>query len=267
MRKYFSFFRIRFLAGLQYRAAAWAGIATQFAWGGMSILMYRAFYQSGQNAFPMEFSQLSSYIWMQQAFLAMFMVWFYDNEIFDHITSGSIAYELCRPCDLYSMWFVKNMAIRLSRVVLRCAPILLVAALLPAPYGVTLPASLEAALLFPISMLLGFLVMVAFSMLVYISAFYTISPNGVRILVTSVLEFLAGGVLPIPFFPDWLRPVMYALPFASMQNTPYLIYVGHFAAGDALGGMVMQLFWVIALVLMGKGWMNRALKKVVVQGG
>ena len=165
------------------------------------------------------------------------------------------------------MWFVKNMAIRLSRVVLRCAPILLVAALLPAPYGATLPASLEAALLFPISMLLGFLVMVAFSMLVYISAFYTISPNGVRILVTSVLEFLAGGVLPIPFFPDWLRPVMYALPFASMQNTPYLIYVGHFAAGDALGGMVMQLFWVIALVLMGKGWMNRALKKVVVQGG
>ncbi|MBP3540329.1 MAG: ABC-2 family transporter protein [Clostridia bacterium] len=267
MRKYLSFFRIRFLAGLQYRAAAWAGIATQFAWGGMSILMYRAFYQSGQSAFPMEFSQLSSYIWMQQAFLAMFMVWFYDNEIFDHITSGSIAYELCRPCDLYSMWFVKNMAIRLSRVVLRCAPILLVAALLPAPYGVTLPASLEAALLFPISMLLGFLVMVAFSMLVYISAFYTISPNGVRILVTSVLEFLAGGVLPIPFFPDWLRPVMYALPFASMQNTPYLIYVGHFAAGDALGGMVMQLFWVIALVLMGKGWMNRALKKVVVQGG
>ena len=32
MKKYLSFFRIRFIAGLQYRAAAWAGIATQFAW-------------------------------------------------------------------------------------------------------------------------------------------------------------------------------------------------------------------------------------------
>ena len=201
MKKYFSFFRIRFLAGLQYRAAAWAGIVTQFAWGGMSLLMYHAFYKSGQNAFPMEFSQLSCYIWMQQAFLAMFMVWFYDNEIFDHITSGSIAYELCRPCDLYSMWFIKNMAIRLSRVVLRCVPILLVAALLPDPFGLRLPVSWSAALLFPLSMALGFLVMVAFTMLVYISAFYTISANGVRILVTSVLEFLTGGVLPIPFFP------------------------------------------------------------------
>ena len=267
MKKYLSFFRIRFLAGLQYRAAAWAGIVTQFAWGGMSLLMYHAFYKSGQNVFPMEFSQLSCYIWMQQAFLAMFMVWFYDNEIFDHITSGSIAYELCRPCDLYSMWFVKNMAIRLSRVVLRCVPILLVAALLPDPFGLRLPVSWSAALLFPLSMALGFLVMVAFTMLVYISAFYTISPNGVRILVTSVLEFLTGGVLPIPFFPDWLRPVMYALPFGSMQNTPYLIYVGHFSQADALKSMCLQVFWLIVLVLIGKGWMNRAEKKVVVQGG
>ena len=43
MKKYWSFFRIRFLNGLQYRAAAYAGIATQFFWGVMLILMSRAF--------------------------------------------------------------------------------------------------------------------------------------------------------------------------------------------------------------------------------
>ena len=119
MKKYLSFFRIRFIAGLQYRAAAWAGIATQFAWGGMTILMFWAFYQNSSNVFPMEFQALSSYIWLQQALLAMFMAWFFDNEIFDSITSGSVAYELCRPCGVYTMWFVKNIAIRLSKVVLR----------------------------------------------------------------------------------------------------------------------------------------------------
>ena len=146
MKQYLSFFRIRFLAGLQYRAAAWAGIATQFAWGGMLILMYRAFYENGANSFPMTFQELSSYIWMQQALLAMFMLWFYDNDIFDSITSGGISYELCRPCDLYNMWFVKNMAIRLSKVVLRCLPILLVAALLPAPFGMRLPPGADRVL-------------------------------------------------------------------------------------------------------------------------
>lgn len=267
MKKYLSFFRIRFLAGLQYRTAAWAGISTQFFWGFMNILMYQAFYRSGQNAFPMAFEQLTSYIWLQQAFLAMFMTWFYDNEIFGHITSGSIAYELCRPCDLYGMWYVKNMAIRLSRVVLRCVPILFVAALLPSPYGITLPHSAAAAGMFLVSMALGFLVMIAFNMLVYISAFYTISPMGIRILITSVLEFLCGAVIPIPFFPEWLQPVMYALPFGSMQNTPFLIYTGHLSLAEGGQAILLQCFWLIVLLMIGRWLMRHALKKVVVQGG
>lgn len=267
MRKYLSFFRIRFAAGLQYRTAAWAGISTQFFWGFMNILMYQAFYRSGQKAFPMAFEQLTSYIWLQQAFLAMFMTWFYDNEIFGHITSGSIAYELCRPCDLYGMWYVKNMAIRLSRVVLRCIPILFVAALLPSPYGITLPHSISAAGMFLVSMALGFLVMIAFNMLVYISAFYTISPMGIRILITSVLEFLCGAVIPIPFFPDWLQPVMYALPFGSMQNTPFLIYTGHLSLAECGQAILLQCFWLIVLLMIGRWLMHHALKKVIVQGG
>lgn len=267
MKKYFSFFRIRFLAGLQYRTAAWAGIATQFAWGFMNLLMFRAFYLSGQNAFPMEFHQLSGYIWMQQAFLAMFMTWFFDNEIFEHISSGSIAYELCRPCDLYSMWFMKNVAIRLSRVVLRCIPILLVAAFLPAPFGMSLPPDLFSAVLFPFSMLLGFLVIVAFSMLVYISAFFTISPMGIRIIIASMMEFLAGGVIPVPFFPEWMQQILRFLPFGSMQNTPFQIYVGYYEPREALFCMLLQIFWLIALIFFGKSLMKKALKKVVVQGG
>ena len=267
MKQYLSFFRIRFLAGLQYRAAAWAGIATQFAWGGMNILMFYAFYKSGKNEFPMEFSKLTSYLWLQQSLLAMFMTWFYDEDIFQSITSGSISYELCRPCDLYTMWFVKNMAIRLSRVVLRCAPILVVAAILPAPFGIRLPADLTCAILFPISMVLGFGVLIAFSMLVYISAFYTISSTGVRILVSSVLEFLAGALIPIPFFPQWLQPIMYALPFASIQSTPFLIYVGHMAPADALKSIGLQFLWLVGFILLGKLLMNAAQKKVVVQGG
>lgn len=267
MKKYLSFFRIRFTAGLQYRAAAWAGIATQFAWGGMTILMFWAFYQNGENSFPMTFPELSSYIWMQQAFLAMFMAWFFDNEIFESITSGNIAYELCRPCDIYAMWFTKNMAIRLSRMMLRCIPILLVAAFLPAPFNITLPPDWLSGVLFLISVNLGFLVLISFSMLIYISAFYTISPMGIRILATSVTEFFAGAVIPIPFFPEALQPIMYALPFASMQNTPFLIYTGHISGIEALQSIALQIVWFAALLTAGRILMRRALRKVVVQGG
>ncbi len=117
MKKYKSFFIIRFSGGLQYRAAAYAGIATQYAWGFLTLIMFHAFYGHNAAAFPMPFEALSSYLWMQQAFLSLFMAWYFDNEIFDMITNGNIAYELCRPADLYTMWFVKNMAVRLSKAV------------------------------------------------------------------------------------------------------------------------------------------------------
>lgn len=176
MRAYLSFFRIRFLAGLQYRSAAWAGIATQFVWGGMTLLLYAAFYKTGADAFPMTFPALASYIWLQQALLALFMTWYFDGEILDAVVTGAVAYELCRPADLYAMWFAKGLAVRTSRALLRFAPILLAAALLPPPFRLGPPVSLPAALLFLLSTAMGLCVIVAFSMLIYISAFYTVSP-------------------------------------------------------------------------------------------
>ena len=122
MKKYLAFFRLRFSMGLQYRAAALAGMATQFVWGAMEILMFRAFYLADKNAFPMTFHATASYVWMQQAFLALFMVWMMENDIFDAITDGNIAYELCRPVDIYPMWFARSLASRFSRAVLRCMP-------------------------------------------------------------------------------------------------------------------------------------------------
>lgn len=267
MKKYMSFFRIRFIAGLQYRAAAWAGVATQFAWGGLNILMYRAFYQSGANVFPMPFESLSSYLWLQQALLSLFMAWYFDNEIFDNIVSGNIAYELCRPCDIYNMWFTKNAAVRVSRMVLRCLPILVFAAFLPKPYNISLPAGIFSFVLFLISAFLGMLVLISFSMLIHISAFYTISPVGMRILATSVTEFFAGAIIPIPFFPESFQKVMYALPFASIQSTPFLIYTGYINGTDAVKSIALQLFWLCLMFALGRILMKRALRKTVVQGG
>jgi len=266
-QKYLTFFRMRFLAGLQYRAAALAGIVTQFVWGLMELLMFRAFYQVNPNAFPMTREALASYIWLQQALLAIFMTWFLENEIFQTITDGGIAYELCRPTDLYDMWFFRSMANRLSKAVLRCIPILIVAAFLPAPYGIGLPSSLEAGLWFIITGFLGFLVVVAFCMLIYIITFFTYSPVGVRMVAISMVEFFAGSVIPLPFLPNGIRQLVELLPFASMQNVPLRVYSGDIAGVEIYARAALQLFWVIVLLWLGKRLTAVAVKRVVVQGG
>lgn len=267
MKKYMSFFRMRFICGLQYRSAAYAGIATQFAWGFMQILMFRAFYMGNPDAFPMEFSQLSSYIWLQQAFLALFMTWFLEMDIFSSISSGNVAYELVRPMNLYQMWFTKNLAGRLSKAVLRCIPILTVAAFLPRPYGLSLPQGMMELVFFMLSMLLGLMVVVAFCMLIYITTFYTLSPTGVRVVALTMVEFCSGAVVPLPFLPDRIRFIFELLPFASMQNIPLRIYAGHIAGWNMISGILLQIFWLMVLITAGKMMMNKALKKVIIQGG
>ncbi len=267
MTKYLSFLRIRFTNSLQYRAAAIAGLATQFAWGGMTILMFSAFYAESPENFPMSFEMLSSYIWLQQSLLTLFIIWFGDNEIFDSIINGNVAYELCRPVDIYSIWFTRNAAIRLSKVVLRCLPVIVFAFLLPEPYNLSLPVDLKTFLFFLLSALLSFVLSVSIMMLVYVATFYTLSPRGVLTIAAGFTDILSGHIIPLPFFPDALQNILFLLPFGSLQGRAYLIYVGYISGDEIYSSLLIQLFWVVTLVALGRYLMGRALKKVVVQGG
>ena len=111
MKKYMAFFRLRFTTGLQYRTAAAAGVVTQFVWGFMQIMIYKAFYEADSSAFPMTFSATATYIWLQQAFLALFAAWMMENEIFDSVINGNVLLvenfdvELT---DMYINWFRKK---------------------------------------------------------------------------------------------------------------------------------------------------------------
>lgn len=267
MRPYWSFFKLKFINGLQYRAAAYAGIATQFAWGFMYLMLYHSFYRSNPAAIPMEISQLASYIWLQQSFLALFMTWFLDNDIFEAISSGNVAYELCRPLNIYNMWFARDCATRFTKALLRCFPILIVASFLPGTYRFNGPASFYSFILFIISMLIGTMVVVAYCMLVYIFTFYTISPMGIRMTMVMLADFLSGGLVPLPLLPEWLTKYIYLSPFAAMQNTPFRIYSGNIPLNEGWQAILLQGFWAIVLIIVGKAIMSKAIKKVIVQGG
>ncbi len=267
MKKYASFFRVRFLMGLQYRAAALAGVATQFAWGFLELAAYHAFYTEQPEKFPMSFSELGCYIWLQQAFLALFMVWMLENEIFEKITDGGVAYELCRPVSLYAMWFARSVANRLSRAVLRCLPILLVAFCLPKPYGIRLPESPSTLLLFLLSMVLSLLAVVAFCMIIYMLTFFTMSPMGIRILFVSFVELFAGAIVPFPFLPDPVRRVFELLPFGSMQNVPLRVYSGNLAGGELTRALLLQVFWVTAMIAGGFLLSQKGVRRTVLNGG
>ena len=196
-----------------------------------------------------------------------FFTWFYQNSIFTDITSGQVSYDLARPINLYDKWFCQCVASRLAGVVLRCLPILLIGMILPKPYKLVLPPDVLQFLLFIVSALLAMAVVVAFSMFIYISTFHTMSSVGVRIIGAALADFMAGAIVPLPFFPNGIRQIAELLPFAAMQNMPLRIYSGNVSGMDALFGILFQLLWFVILLVPGKLWMGKTLRKVVIQGG
>ena len=267
MKKYFSFFRVRFFTGLQYRTAAVSALTTQFVWGLMECLAYKALMDSNAIAFPMEYSAVVSYIWLQEAFFALFKTWASDNDIFGMITNGGIAYELCRPISIYNMWFSRNVGGRMAEAVLKSVPILTIALLIPQPYRMGAPISIGALILFVLTMLLGLGVTVAFCTLVYMLCCFTISPQGWKMVLTGAVDLFSGALIPFPFIPQPFRSILEYLPFGSMQNVPLRIYSGDLAGTDMVLAICLQVFWLIALIMLGKLVCQKAAKRVVVQGG
>lgn len=267
MRAYWVYFRLNMVTGLQYRIAAYAGIVTQFFFGFVFLMIFEAFYASGRGGTDFSFAQMVSYMWLQQAFLALILSWYKDNELFSLITSGNLVYELCRPIDMYWFWYAKLLAKRFSSAALRFIPVLLVAAMLPEPYRLAGPASATSLLLFVFSLLMGVFLLVSLSMFVYLMTMKTMSSSGCLILFALITDFLSGCVIPIPLMPDGFRRIVEYLPFRYTADFPFRVYSGHINLTNALWGIGIQGLWLLLLISLGSAWMRHRLKCVTVQGG
>lgn len=267
MKAYLTYFKLKFISGLQYRTAAWAGIATQFFFGAVYIMVYVAFYESGGKNLPMELPQLVTYLWLNQAFLSLIHQFGMDHELVKIVKNGEIAYELCRPKDLYFMWYFKIIGGRLANVTLRFIPLVVVTSLLPDPFHFGLPASGLHFLLFLLSLSMGTLLVTALTVLYPIITLTTMNEKGVVNIIITIGDILSGLVIPIPFFPNFLKIISQCLPFQYISDLPFRIYVGNISISNGIIGVILQVFWTIIVIMIGKLLLNKNIRRVVVQGG
>jgi ABC-2 type transport system permease protein len=270
VRSYLALFSARFRMMLQYRAAAIAGLWTQVFFGMVLIMIYEAFYSSTSRPQPMPFSQIVSYVWLGQAMLGM-LPWNADPEVRAMIRSGAVAYELCRPLDLYNLWFMRALAGRSAPTILRAVPMAILAIFALPLVGLgswrLRPPTLVGGLAFAATIVCALLLSSALSTLINITLMWTVSADGMVVMLTALVTLLSGMTVPLPLFPDWAQPVLRALPFAGLVDLPYRVYLGDIAPSGLPGVMLRQLLWTAALALFGRWLLARGLRRIVVQGG
>ena len=267
MKSYLSYFKLKFKTGLQYRAAAIAGIFTQFFFGFVYISVYVAFYETGSSNLPMTLEETISYVWLGQSFFALIYLWYKDKEILNMIKSGNIAYELARPQDLYFMWASKILGERLSSAALRFLPVLIIGIILPSPYNLVLNKSFITFILFLLAMMLSTILMTVLVLLYHVICLITLDEKGVVNMFMVLSDILSGLIIPVPFFPDYLQKISNVLPFKYITDFPFRLYIGNISTIEGLIGILTQIIWIIILVIFGRLITKKALKKTIIQGG
>jgi len=271
MRAYSAIFAARFLMMLQYRAAALAGIATQFWFGAIMIMALSAFYTGAHGSASITLAQAITYIWLGQAFLGL-LPWNVDPEIALMMRTGNVAYERLRPVDTYFYWFTRAMAWRAAATLLRSLPLLFVTSVLFEYLGLGAwslrpPASLDALVLFVFSMAAVVFLSSAITTLLNISVVWTVSGQGINVITNSLVLILSGMVIPLPLFPDWAQLLLLLQPLAGLVDIPYRIYFAHLSAGAAIAGIALQISWTVLFIVLGRLLLMHTMRRIQIQGG
>ncbi|MBI2920014.1 MAG: ABC-2 family transporter protein [Planctomycetes bacterium] len=263
MTPYLAVVSARFRVLLQYRAAAFAGVVTQTFFGFVRLAILLAFFRAASGPQPMTPADLPAYIWLGQAMFQM-VPWSLDREVAALVRTGGVSYELLRPVDLYNQWFARALALRTAPVLLRALPMVVLAA---AFFGLGPPPSAASGLAFAASVAAALLLSCALTVLLNVTLMWTLSGEGVSQLVLVTVIVFSGLVIPLPFFPDWFQPVVTALPFAGLMDTPLRLYTGNIPATDAVAFLTRQVAWTLALVLAGRALLARGTRRLVIHGG
>lgn len=268
MTAYLNYFKLRVVTELQYRASAIAGVLTQGFFCAMYIMFYTALYKSnGTVATPMSMKSLMSYLWLQQAFFAMTYTNTKEKEMIQMIKDGNLAYELVRPQNFYFKFFIKMFSHRLSACILRSAPLIIVGFIIPKPYGLSLPASIGALIMFLIAILLSGILITAMTEIINIITMFTMDDRGIRNIFYVVADVFTGSLVPLPFFPGWLRKIAEILPFKYITDFPYRTYTGDIMLSSSFKYLGLSIMWIVIFMMAGYIISNLALKKAVIQGG
>lgn len=266
MRPYWAIFAARARTLFQYRAAAFAGLVTQWVFGLVMVSVLTAFYRHANSVQPLALAQTITYTWIGQATLSL-QPWNIDRDVGESVRTGAVAYDLTRPMDLYGYWYARALAMRSIPMLMRAIPMFLIATfLMPEGFQMTWPNA--SALVAWVAATFGaMLLSCAVTLWMQSTLFFSVAGDGITRIVPSFVTLFSGMVIPLPLFPDWAQGFLRFQPFAALVDLPARLFVGGLAPGEVLFVLALQIIWTAAFALLGRATIKRGMRRLAVAGG
>ncbi len=260
MRAYWELAKGGYRRYARYRTAILAALIANGAFGFIrASLLMTAITTAGTAVGGYDLQQASTYVWIGQGLLGAIPLWGV-TEIAERVKSGEIAMDFLRPVTALGQWWAADLGRAASQVIPRLVPMLAVGALTT---GLALPGHPLPYLLFVVSLILAVSLTFLAWTLVNLLALWVVEIRGYHALFMMVMNLLTGLLVPVSWFPGWLRTLADATPFPSMFQTPIDVVMG-VAGLEAIG---LQAAWLVVLVGAAQLMLHRGTRKLVIHGG
>ncbi len=264
VRPYLQFARLAFQRRAAYRLANWTGVVVNVFFLLVHAQVLLAFFRARPGALGWSPREAVLYFTASEALLMVVGI-FADvrYNLAERIRTGEVVTDLARPVTLYYRDVAERYGTALYYLIARFPPVYLTGVVL---FGVVPPLRLET-LLFPLSLLLAIGVSAGLWYVVCASAYFRNTASGELSALVFVNTLLGGMVVPLDFYPDWLRAIADALPFRATLYTPVALLSGKLSGHALVFGLAHQLVWLGALSALSLAIESRGLRRLATQGG
>lgn len=263
MRLYWEVARRGYRRFATYRAATFAGVFTNTAFGFLRAYVLIAVFASQQEIGGYTLSDSLTYVFVGQAMLMTIYLWgWWDIAL--AIRSGDVVTDLARPFDFQAYWLSLDLGRAVYHALFRGIPPFILGALV---FDLRLPENPVTWLMFIVSVSLAVCVSFAIRFMINLSAFWLMDYRGVGTIITGIWTFLSGFAVPVAFFPGALKTFAEATPFVAIVQMPIDVFLENRTGPDLALTLAIQLGWAIGLLACGRLMLSAAMRKVVTQGG
>lgn len=246
-----------------YRTAALAGLITTVFWGLFRAYLFQAVRGERHLVAGYDAGQLFMFVAFTQAILPVLDV-YRLTDLARTIRTGEVIMDICKPVGFYGLWLARDLGRAVFQLFSRGVPLMIFFGLV---FHIQFPSSPVTWMAFLASLLLAVLISFAWRFLYSAAAFWVIDIQGVANLAIGASTFLMGFLVPVSFFPAWLKAVARSTPFPSMVDTPLEILAGVCTPDRWAGALLQQAFWLVIVTLVARMAVHFGLRKVVIQGG
>lgn len=132
--------------------------------------------------------------------------------------------------------------------------------ILIAGVGIIRP-TVEVILLFPVSLLIAFVISLALNVLIGIVAFHTTEAKSIKNVFLHIIRILSGLFIPLQFFPEEIRSLVLLSPFPSVIYVPTSLLQAKEVTPELVNQLVVGGVWAVVLLAIAYVAWGLALKQ------